>query len=110
MRRCTFLFFIMLCTGRLLTVARFGMQIVDEVKKSFVIEMVKGSLRATVTDIRSSKTLAFDAGAHMIHICTASLDNVDGEAAGFLSGRGGERYPPIIVCGRFFQRTSLLVI
>jgi hypothetical protein len=78
------------------------MQIQDEVKKSFVIKMVKGSMLATVTDIRSSETLAFDAGAHMVHICTASLDNVDGEAAAFLGCRGGPSYPPIIVCGRFF--------
>jgi hypothetical protein len=86
------------------------MQIRDEVKKSFVIKMVKESLLATVTDLRSSKTLAFDARAHLLHICSATLDNADGEAAAFLGSRGGGTYPPIIVCGRFFQRTSLLVM
>jgi len=72
--------------------------------------MVKESVLATVTDLRSSKTLAFDARTHILHICTASLDNVDGEAAAFLGCRGGPSYPPIIVCGRFCQRTSLLVV
>ena len=77
------------------------MQIEDEVKKSFVIEMVKGSLFATVTDLRSSERFQFDTGAHMVHICSASLDNMDGEAAAFLGSRGGKSYGPIIVCGRF---------
>jgi len=77
------------------------MQIEDEVKKSFFTEMVKGSLVASVADTRSNERFSFDPRTHMVHIFTAILENVDGEAAGFVGGRGGETYAPIIVCGRF---------
>ena len=77
------------------------MQIQDEVEKSFTTVMVKGKLVATVIDIHSDEPFSFDPRTHMLHIFTASLNNVDGEAAGFVSGRGGETYAPVLVCGRF---------
>ena len=77
------------------------MQIEDAVKKHFCVQTIDGHLVATVKDVYTDETVSFDALGHWVHICTASKNNVTGEAAAFLGGRGGDRYVPIIVCGRF---------
>ena len=77
------------------------MQIEETVKKFFFTEMVKGILVVSVGDTRSSERFSFDPRTHMVHIFTVILENVDGESGGFVGGRGGETYAPIIVCGRF---------
>ncbi len=81
-----------------------------DVRRNFHSEDVNGELTTSVTDVRTGITFRFSSRHHFVHVYTASLNNVDGEAYGFISNRGGQEYPPVIICSRFGPAGLLFVI
>jgi hypothetical protein len=68
---------------------------------NFRTEDVDGKLFTFVTDVRTNITTRFCASHHFLHVFRSNLLNFDGEGYGFLSNRGGDQYPPVIVSNRY---------